>query len=599
MIVQDLINRQLNHRRPRQHLAGIISRLSLEEILGDVNGRLSNSTPGHKGCVNTLRFGHQENASLLLTGSDDATLKIWDVQGVGRRVDECVQSRRPLASFDTGHTSNILSTCFVRGATLLASVGMRGEVRLTMTVRNQTLSLSDHGRGAYDVQSVPQEPHLFWSAGEDGCVRQFDLRSSPRFGATDILHTFNPEKPTAFTTLSFHPLNPVYLACGTDTDPIVRIYDRRRVSSSTDSSSSPPVVLSCAEDSVVASARETKKRGRVTSVAYNRNGTELLVSYSHDYVYLFDVSGRRNAEVEEKENAEEAHVQMMPHVTKAAKAKTTFRVAEGNWSDTGPQSSMRGAGEVEDEETPGARVAHELQVMLAQAFDGGGGDEEECEGEKEEEEEEEARGATQTSVGGGAGGVKEVRRWLRPHVVYRGHRNCRTICKEANFYGMRDEYVLSGSDDGRFFVWEKNSGRVLGAKESDTRVTNCIQRRDHDLLLASTGIDHNIKLWTPTGADSNMKVHSHPGLSRRGGGGGGEKTITDEVNIIMENNERLLEQQRTESVVRLPPSLVLRFFLLSCVCCSNKPPDIILIVLLILFFIKKKRLSFGLHLSFF
>ena len=32
------------------------------------------------------------------------------------------------------------------------------------------------------------------------------------------------------------------------------------------------------------------RRGRVTSVAYNRTGSELLVSYSHDYVYLFDMA---------------------------------------------------------------------------------------------------------------------------------------------------------------------------------------------------------------------------------------------------------------------------------------------------------------------
>ena len=40
---------------------------------------------------------------------------------------------------------------------------------------------------------------------------------------------------------------------------------------------------------------------------------------------------------------------------------------------------------------------------------------------------------------------------ITPSRAFSGHRNCRTICKEATFYGMFDEYIISGSDDGRIF----------------------------------------------------------------------------------------------------------------------------------------------------
>ena len=42
---------------------------------------------------------------------------------------------------------------------------------------------------------------------------------------------------------------------------------------------------------------------------------------------------------------------------------------------------------------------------------------------------------------------------VTPAAVFKGHRNVRTV-KEVNFYGQRDEFVTSGSDDGKvnFFL---------------------------------------------------------------------------------------------------------------------------------------------------
>ena len=51
-------------------------------------------------------------------------------------------------------------------------------------------------------------------------------------------------------------------------------------------------------------------------------------------------------------------------------------------------------------------------------------------------------------------------------VCCRGHRNCRTMLKEVNFYGFRDEYVVSGSDDGRVFFWDTHSARLLQTRVS-------------------------------------------------------------------------------------------------------------------------------------
>lgn len=42
----------------------------------------------------------------------------------------------------------------------------------------------------------------------------------------------------------------------------------------------------------------------------------------------------------------------------------------------------------------------------------------------------------------------------------------------GNFLGARSEKVCSGSDDGHFFVWDKETGKLEGIWEGDGRVVN-------------------------------------------------------------------------------------------------------------------------------
>ncbi|XP_028414569.1 DDB1- and CUL4-associated factor 6-like [Dendronephthya gigantea] len=80
--------------------------------------------------------------------------------------------------------------------------------------------------------------------------------------------------------------------------------------------------------------------------------------------------------------------------------------------------------------------------------------------------------------------------------VFKGHRNVRTIIKEANFWG--DDYILSGSDCGRIFIWSKKTSEVVMLLEGDRRIVNCVQPHPFLPMLATSGIDYDIKLWTPT-----------------------------------------------------------------------------------------------------
>ncbi|KAL4657219.1 DDB1- and CUL4-associated factor 8-like isoform X3 [Arapaima gigas] len=81
---------------------------------------------------------------------------------------------------------------------------------------------------------------------------------------------------------------------------------------------------------------------------------------------------------------------------------------------------------------------------------------------------------------------------------YKGHRNNATV-KGVNFYGPRSEFVVSGSDCGHIYLWDKNSARVVQFMEGDKGgVVNCLEPHPHLPVLATSGLDHDVKLWAPT-----------------------------------------------------------------------------------------------------
>ena len=57
---------------------------------------------------------------------------------------------------------------------------------------------------------------------------------------------------------------------------------------------------------------------------------------------------------------------------------------------------------------------------------------------------------------------------------YVGHCNVKTV-KDVNFYGLNDEFVVSGSDDGNLFIWDKKTSQLLNILEGDGEVVNVIQ----------------------------------------------------------------------------------------------------------------------------
>ncbi|KAJ0252166.1 Uncharacterized protein HA466_0130010 [Hirschfeldia incana] len=85
-------------------------------------------------------------------------------------------------------------------------------------------------------------------------------------------------------------------------------------------------------------------------------------------------------------------------------------------------------------------------------------------------------------------------------MAYKGHKNVETV-KGVNFCGPRSEYVVSGSDCGRIFIWKKKSGELIRVMEADRYVVNCIEPHPHIPVLASSGIENDIKVWSSKAAE--------------------------------------------------------------------------------------------------
>ncbi|EDS43340.1 wd-repeat protein [Culex quinquefasciatus] len=91
------------------------------------------------------------------------------------------------------------------------------------------------------------------------------------------------------------------------------------------------------------------------------------------------------------------------------------------------------------------------------------------------------------------------------------HSNVKTI-KGVNFFGPQSEFVVSGSDCGNIFFWDKQSEIIVNwLKGDDAGVVNCLEPHPEFPILATSGLDHDAKIWVPNGTDDE---HEAPVFSR-------------------------------------------------------------------------------------
>ncbi|KAG7279505.1 hypothetical protein CRUP_035891, partial [Coryphaenoides rupestris] len=209
--------------------------------------------------VNTISWN--DTGEYILSGSDDTFLVITNPYN--RKVKKSIRS---------GHRANIFSAKFMPHTNDQEIISCSGDGIIYYTHTEKSLELnrqcqfSCHYGTAYEIMTVPNDPYTFLSCGEDG---------------TDIL--INCRR--AATSISISPLVPYYLAVGCS-DSSVRIYDRRMLGTrATGNYMGRGTTGMCMR---FVPAHLSNKSCRVTSLCYSGDSKEVLVSYSSDYIYLFD-----------------------------------------------------------------------------------------------------------------------------------------------------------------------------------------------------------------------------------------------------------------------------------------------------------------------
>ncbi|CAH8669044.1 unnamed protein product [Schistosoma haematobium] len=101
---------------------------------------------------------------------------------------------------------------------------------------------------------------------------------------------------------------------------------------------------------------------------------------------------------------------------------------------------------------------------------------------------------------------------------YIGHCNSITDIKEANFFGSYGQYIVGGSDCGAFFIWDRNTTNIMRILKADSSTVNCVQPHPSICLLASSGIDSVVRLWSPNceeDPDQSRAVRDQVGTAER------------------------------------------------------------------------------------
>uniref|UniRef100_A0A8C7ZGS4 Ddb1 and cul4 associated factor 6 n=1 Tax=Oryzias sinensis TaxID=183150 RepID=A0A8C7ZGS4_9TELE len=312
--------------------------------------KLESTLNVHDGCVNTISWN--ETGEYILSGSDDTFLVITNPY-----------NKKVKTSIRSGHRANIFSAKFMPHTNDQEIISCSGDgiIYYTHTEKspehNRQCQFTCHYGTAYEIMTVPNDPCTFLSCGEDGTVRWFDLRMKTSCTKEDCKDDILINCRRAATSISISPLVPYYLAVGCS-DSSVRIYDRRMLGTrATGNYTGRGTTGMCVR---FVPAHLSNKSCRVTSLCYSEDGQEVLVSYSSDYIYLFDPKDDQAREL--KGPSEDRREELRQPPVKRLRLR-------GDWSDTGPRARPESERERDGEQSPNVSLMQRMSDMLSRWFE--------------------------------------------------------------------------------------------------------------------------------------------------------------------------------------------------------------------------------------
>ncbi|XP_068000753.1 DDB1- and CUL4-associated factor 6 isoform X4 [Melanerpes formicivorus] len=345
-LLWDVRKRSLGLEEPgllRRHYLGrreFIQRLKLEATLNV-----------HDGCVNTICWN--DTGEYILSGSDDTNLVISNPY-----------SRKVLTTIRSGHRANIFSAKFLPCTNDKQIVSCSGDGVIFYTnveqdaETNRQCQYTCHYGTTYEIMTVPNDPYTFLSCGEDGTVRWFDTRIKTSCTKEDCKDDILINCRRAATSVAICPPIPYYLAVGCS-DSSVRIYDRRMLGTRATGNYAGRGTVGMVARFVP--PHLSNKSCRVTSLCYSEDGQEILVSYSSDYIYLFDPKDDTARELKVP-SAEERREELRQPPVKRLRLR-------GDWSDTGPRARPESERERDGEQSPNVSLMQRMSDMLSRWFE--------------------------------------------------------------------------------------------------------------------------------------------------------------------------------------------------------------------------------------
>ncbi|XP_060944730.1 DDB1- and CUL4-associated factor 6 isoform X1 [Limanda limanda] len=344
-LVWDVNKRLIGYSEPNTIRTNYLGRREFVQRL-----KLEATLNVHDGCVNTISWN--ETGEYILSGSDDTFLVITNPYN--KKVKKSIRS---------GHRANIFSAKFMPHTNDQEIISCSGDgiIYYTHTEKspefNRQCQFTCHYGTAYEIMTVPNDPYTFLSCGEDGTVRWFDLRTKTSCNKEDCKDDILINCRRAATSISISPLVPYYLAVGCS-DSSVRIYDRRMLGTRTTGNYMGRGTTGMCVRFVP--AHLTNKSCRVTSLCYSEDGQEVLVSYSSDYIYLFNPKDDKAREL--KGPSEERREELRQPPVKRLRLR-------GDWSDTGPRARPESERERDGEQSPNVSLMQRMSDMLSRWFE--------------------------------------------------------------------------------------------------------------------------------------------------------------------------------------------------------------------------------------
>ncbi|XP_060053968.1 DDB1- and CUL4-associated factor 6 isoform X3 [Erinaceus europaeus] len=305
----------------------------------------------HDGCVNTICWN--ETGEYILSGSDDTKLVISNPY-----------SRKVLTTIRSGHRANIFSAKFLPCTNDKQIVSCSGDGVIFFTnveqdaETNRQCQFTCHYGTTYEIMTVPNDPYTFLSCGEDGTVRWFDTRIKTSCTKEDCKDDILINCRRAATSVAICPPIPYYLAVGCS-DSSVRIYDRRMLGTRATGNYAGRGTTGMVARFIP--SHLNNKSCRVTSLCYSEDGQEILVSYSSDYIYLFDPKDDTARELKTPSSEERREELRQPPVKRLR--------LRGDWSDTGPRARPESERERDGEQSPNISLMQRMSDMLSRWFE--------------------------------------------------------------------------------------------------------------------------------------------------------------------------------------------------------------------------------------